>query len=74
MSRKPVVSLRPDSGPKVYCLENRLSLRSGSKKQLDSYQLGEVRFVLNCLFQAVEREIVVSYADRPKPSASGVTY
>ena len=36
------------------------------KKRLDGYQIDEVRLVLNGLFQAVECEIMVSYADRRK--------
>ena len=36
------------------------------KKRLDSYQIDEVRFLLNRFFQAVECEIVVSSADSPE--------
>ena len=37
---------------------------AGQKKG-SSYQIDEIRFVLSRLFQAMEREIVVSYADSP---------
>src|SRR5262249_48768239 len=67
MSRKPVVSLRPDSAWKVYRFQQPGESAIAAqrlKKRLDCYQIEEVRLVLNCLFPAVECEIVVSYADR----------
>ena len=67
MSRKPLVSLRPDSARKVYCFQQpgeSVITAQRVKKLLDGYQIDEVRLVLNGLFQAVECEIMVSYADR----------
>src|SRR5215813_11458932 len=66
MSRKPVVSLRPDSA-KVYRFQQPGESAIAAqrlKKRLDCYQIDEVRLLLNGLFQAVECEIVVSNADR----------
>src|SRR5215813_9697168 len=66
MSRKPVVSLRPDSA-KVYRFQQPGESAIAAqrlKKRLDCYQIDEVRLLLNGLFQAAECEIVVSDADR----------
>src|SRR5262249_11178033 len=73
MSRKPVVSLRPDSA-KVYRFQQPGESAIAAqrlKKRLDCYQIDEVRLLLNGIFQAVECEILVSNADRRESFCHG---